>query len=143
VRGYGGGWKPGGMVRVEGVLTRDSVGGLLVASSVTRNGEVLDLRDSKGHIRWDELTQPFRSARSLSEVSIATSDGSSHPVVSWILNVELGGISYLCLDVDGTLRALPWTAVERSGDAWQVSYDRRGLPDLPEVTSIDSQLQLP
>ena len=143
VTNYADGWKRGRMIQVKGVLTRDSVGKLLVASSVTQNGEVLNLRSSKGEILWDDLVKPFRSARGLSELSIQTYDGTSHPIVGWIANVQLAGISYLCLDVDGTVRALPWTAVERSGNTWKVSYDRQGLPDLPEVARRDGRLELP
>ena len=143
VTSYADGWKRGRMIQVKGVMTRDSVGKLLVASSVTQNGEVLSLRNSKGEILWDDLVQPFRSARGLNGLSIQTVDGTSHPITGWIINVQLARVSYLVLDVDGTPRALPWTAVERTGETWKVSYGRQGLPDLPELVRRDGRLELP
>jgi len=143
VTSYAGGWKRGRMIQVKGVLTRDSIGKLLVASSVTQNGEVLALRSSNGAILWDDLVHKFQSARGMSELSVQTFDGTSHPIVGWIVNVRLAGVSYICLDIDGTVRALPWTAVERSGSSWKVTFDRQGLPDLPEVVRRDGRLELP
>ena len=124
-------WKAGGSVRVNGVLTRDKVGKLLVANSVTRNGEVLQLRDEAGSVLWDELAIPFQSARGLKDHAIVTSDGTEHAVTNWLLNRKLGRVSHLCLNVRGKARILKWDAVQRDGSTWSVTLDQASLAKLP------------
>jgi hypothetical protein len=126
---------PGQSVEVEGALTRDDAGKLLIASVLVRDEETLALRDSAGAIRVDALAEPYQSALRLTDLTLITTDGDVFGITGWILDRARGTAVHVCVDVDGTERAVAWEDLERSTDStWPTVHDSAELANLPEVT---------
>jgi len=126
----------GHTLRVEGALTRDSTGKLLIASALVDDEERLVLRDSQGSLLWGELAARFQSARDLSDRSILTADEVRVPVRGWLLDWSRGVAAYLCLDVGGTERLVSWSQIEPDEtNGWRVRLERAALDGLPTVSA--------
>lgn len=123
----------------EGVLTRDETAKLLVANRVEWGGSELRLRDDSGAVAWSELAVPFRSGAALARRTIEFADGSESTSDGWWFDRERGAIEFLRVEVDGELRAVPWSRLtwRPEGDSW--STDLR--PD--ELESFAAEMEAP
>jgi len=129
------GFDVGESMTAEGVLTRDDGGKLLVASVVTSDQTRLELRNAEGAIDWDALAARFQSARRLTSMTARSADGADLRIAGWFLDVEHGVVPFVCLEVDGVERALPWSDWKpgRERETWDVMVDMEGLSALPVV----------
>lgn len=125
---------PGQPVGVEGFLTRDAKGKLLIAKTVSQDGVTLTLRDPSGAVLCDDLARRFRSARSIADIELTAADGERVPLDGWILDRSGGVVACLRVEIDGQLRALPWGDIERDAQgAWRTRHDLSALAELPPV----------
>jgi len=134
----------GRTVAAQGMLTRDTTGKLLIASKVTQDGTTLTLRNPSGAIRWEAIARLFQSARGIPGTAVVTEDGVSFRVNGWILDVDAGAAAYLCIDVDGVDRVLPWPGVPLDPEGrWRIALESSVLGLLPDVSSGESLGDLP
>jgi len=113
---------------VEGVLTRDDKGKLLIACSLQQGDALLSLRDSSGQLEWQQLSERFQSARELAGRIARTADGEQFPVRDWVLDRAQGRVTCLCVEVDGVVRAVPWDGFANEGAGpWQLPFSRHAL----------------
>lgn len=106
-----------GPVEAHGVLTRDSSGKLLVASTVGNPGaEPLTLRGPGGGLLWRGLARGLRSGRGVLQSGVTASDGVRFDVRDWLLDSGNLAASHVLLRVGGDERVLPWAALSWEPD---------------------------
>jgi hypothetical protein len=106
-----------GPVEARGVLTRDSSGKLLVASTVGNPGaEPLALRGPGGGLLWRGLARGLRSGRSVLQSGVIASDGVRFDVGDWLLDSGSLAASHVLLRAGAAERVLPWAALSWEPD---------------------------
>lgn len=115
-------------VRVRGPMTRDDAGSLLVAETVASDRQELKVREPSGEVSWETL---FARAGDLgAPATVRSADGLELAVSGWIIDVETGNATWLRVELDGTLRLVPWNDLERNGEVWSVGLTRSQLNEL-------------
>lgn len=128
-------------LEVEGVETRDRVGRLIIARSLTQVEETLYLRGKRGTIQWETLARKFKSLSAMGTESVRLVDGATYEISGWIIDVDLQLVSFLCIAVGDFERALPWEElILRTEEGWRVARDQESILELPRV--IDNLIGL-
>lgn len=118
----------GARLEIEGVLTRDAVGKLVIASVVAAGGRELTLRGPEGAVLWDELGTGWVSVRGLRGESVETGEGSRVAVLGCTFDWTQGVLSALVVEAADGPCAVEWEHVRRGPEGLRLEAGARLSP---------------